>query len=316
MTKNFKANEIIFKQGDEGNSFFEIKTGTVAAFADYGEPTEKKLSEIVAGSVIGEIALVDSMPRSATCVAVSDVCAEEITRDEVEEYYKKDPSKVLLIARQLCGTLSRLTDDQGEAAATIAGLFPEGDKRKEGLKDKIQKFVAVYKMNKKYNQKSVEATLEYDEGGVKDSYRDYIEAYDNETIIFKEGENATCMYEVISGWVDIYTGYGQPEEKLIAGLGPGRFFGEIGLIGSSKRTATAVVTAPDTELLRINMDACKKIYEEDPGKIISVLKHLAYRIRVMTNRYLEACALISEVADAEALGGAGKELIARVRAYK
>lgn len=316
MKKNFKANEIIFRQGDEGNSLFEIKSGTVAAYADYGEADEKKLSEAVQGSIIGEIALVDAMPRSATCVAVSDVEAEEISRDEIEVYYRDDPSKILLIARQLCETLSRITDDQGEAAATLSGLFPEGDKRKEGLVDKIRNFVAVHKMNKKYNQKSVEATLEEDKGGVKDSYRDYIEAHDNGTVIFKEGEDAFCMYEVVSGWVDFYTSYGLPEEKLISGIGPGRFFGEMGLIGSAKRSTTAVVTAADTELLRINTDACQKIYEEDPTKIMKLLQHLAYRIRVMTNRYLEACALISEVADAEANGSANDELIARVRAYK
>ena len=66
-TRNFKAGEIIFGEGDAGVEFFVVKAGAVAIRR--GNRTLDVLGE---GEIFGEMALIDSEPRSATVVAESD----------------------------------------------------------------------------------------------------------------------------------------------------------------------------------------------------------------------------------------------------
>jgi CRP-like cAMP-binding protein len=66
-SRSFKAGEIIFKEGDPGLEFFVVKSGSVAIRR--GNRTLDVLRE---GEIFGEMALIDSEPRSATVVADSD----------------------------------------------------------------------------------------------------------------------------------------------------------------------------------------------------------------------------------------------------
>jgi len=66
-TQSYKAGDTIFKQGDAGSVFFVIKTGSVAVRS--GNRTLQVLGE---GEIFGEMALVDSQPRSASVLAETD----------------------------------------------------------------------------------------------------------------------------------------------------------------------------------------------------------------------------------------------------
>lgn len=65
--RSYKAGDVIFKEGDEGEEFFIIKSGTVSI--RLGNRTLQTIGE---GEVFGEMALIDSEPRSATVVAETD----------------------------------------------------------------------------------------------------------------------------------------------------------------------------------------------------------------------------------------------------
>ena len=61
---------MIFKAGDKGTEFFVIKTGKVRV--QLGNRTLQTLGE---GEIFGEMALIDTEPRSATLIADTDcVC--------------------------------------------------------------------------------------------------------------------------------------------------------------------------------------------------------------------------------------------------
>ena len=49
-------------------------------------------------------------------------------------------------------------------------------------------------------------------------------------VIFEQGKYEDWMYDVIQGRVGIYAGYGTEDEKLVAEMGAGEFFGEMGMI--------------------------------------------------------------------------------------
>ena len=66
-TQSYKAGDTIFRQGDSGDVFFVIKSGSVAVRA--GNRTLQVLGE---GEIFGEMALVDNEPRSASVLAETD----------------------------------------------------------------------------------------------------------------------------------------------------------------------------------------------------------------------------------------------------
>ncbi len=111
MSKAFRNGEIIFNEGDVGDTCFDVISGTVGIFTDYGSDVEKKLTEIHEGHIFGELALIDSFPRSATAVALTDVVVREFNLEDLENYFKEEPEKVTFIIKEMSDRISRLTGD-------------------------------------------------------------------------------------------------------------------------------------------------------------------------------------------------------------
>ena len=66
-TRTFKAGEYIFRAGDEGHEFYVVRAGKAAV--RLGNRTLEVLGE---GEIFGEMALIDSAPRSADVIAETD----------------------------------------------------------------------------------------------------------------------------------------------------------------------------------------------------------------------------------------------------
>ncbi len=71
VERKYKSGETIVKEGEQAVAFFMITKGKVEAIAGAGK-NATKLNELGAGSVFGEMALLDGMPRVATVKAVTD----------------------------------------------------------------------------------------------------------------------------------------------------------------------------------------------------------------------------------------------------
>jgi len=69
----------------------------------------------------------------------------------------------------------------------------------------------------------------------------HVREYSEGEVIFGQGVPGFGMYIVISGEVDIIL---EPEGSVIATLGEGEFFGELALLVSSPRSASAVAKTP------------------------------------------------------------------------
>jgi hypothetical protein len=64
------AGKVLFKEGDPGDAVYLIVKGWVCVFTGGGDRPERVLSELGAGACIGEMAVLDAAPRSATVRAV------------------------------------------------------------------------------------------------------------------------------------------------------------------------------------------------------------------------------------------------------
>ena len=74
--KNYKENEIIFKEGEIGDKLYMIKSGRVRVFTE-----NKYMRELGEGSCFGEVALLLDEPRTATIVASCDCKICYLTKD-------------------------------------------------------------------------------------------------------------------------------------------------------------------------------------------------------------------------------------------
>ncbi len=65
----------------------------------------------------------------------------------------------------------------------------------------------------------------------------HFEEFDPGEVVFQQGDTGDCAYFIHSGEVEVLTGTGA-QEKVVARLTPGQYFGEMALITSHPRNAT------------------------------------------------------------------------------
>ena len=294
--RQYKQGEVIFREKEIGDSFFYITDGRVGVYAGYGTGEEEKLSELGVGEYFGEMGLIESYPRSATVVALSDVRAEEVTCDEIDGYFKEAPDKVLKMMKQISSRIRKTTESYREVSDAIKEL--KTTDKKETLMDKLKKFAKVYLAR----EEEIDGLSAEDIREIMNSQSDgessQTDNYEKGTIIFKEGEIGTCMYDVHSGKVGIYSDYGTKKEKKIAEIFPNEFFGEMGMIEKLPRSATAVALEDDTFVEFFYEEDIPKLFDKNPLKLQMILQHFSYRLRRMTREYLEACRLAYEISQA------------------
>ncbi len=99
-----------------------------------------------------------------------------------------------------------------------------------------------------------------------------------DTVVFNTGDPADAVYVVASGKVNIVVTSSEGKELILAVLGAGQVFGEMGLLDSSPRSA-AVTTATAVELLVINRDEFHRMLDTQPQISRKLLTMLAQRLR-------------------------------------
>ncbi len=95
-----EAGETVFAQGEVGDRMYFIESGQVQVRAQTvdGRTT---LTELGAGALVGEMALLTGKPRTATAQAVTDVQLWALEKDDFDELTHKYPRFVLAITRAL-----------------------------------------------------------------------------------------------------------------------------------------------------------------------------------------------------------------------
>lgn len=117
--RQFNNGQTIFFAGDEGNSMMIVLEGRVQISAMSEEGKEITLNYIDAGGLLGEIALLDGKPRSATATAVGCCKLAYIQRSEFIPYLRSNSDVAIQLLMVLCDKL-RNTSNMLENL----GLFP------------------------------------------------------------------------------------------------------------------------------------------------------------------------------------------------
>jgi CRP/FNR family cyclic AMP-dependent transcriptional regulator len=92
--RDYKAGDVIFKEGDAAQELFIIQSGDVEI--RLGNRLVEKLPQF---SIFGEMALIDANPRSATAVAASDVKLVPVTEKQFLFLISNTPHFALNVMR-------------------------------------------------------------------------------------------------------------------------------------------------------------------------------------------------------------------------
>jgi DNA-binding CsgD family transcriptional regulator len=105
-----------------------------------------------------------------------------------------------------------------------------------------------------------------------------IREYRKSEVIFEEGSTGVEMFIVYSGKVRLSTK--EPGREItLATMGSGEFFGEMAVIDSAFRTATAIADEDNTKLVIINQKKFREIAREFPEFTMTIMQHLCRRLR-------------------------------------
>jgi len=98
------------------------------------------------------------------------------------------------------------------------------------------------------------------------------------TTIMAGGDATDSLYIVLSGRLKVMMSDSDGKEVILSILGPGEFFGEMGLIDDEPRSAS-VVTIEPCELLFISKRDFKKCLLENSDMSMAVMRGLVRRLR-------------------------------------
>jgi CRP-like cAMP-binding protein len=102
--RSYLKDEVIFDQGEEGQALYFVTSGKVL-ICRQGEPETGKIAEVGAGSLFGELALLDGSPRSAQARAAEDCVLSALSRADFNgllETHAVIASKIALqLAREM-----------------------------------------------------------------------------------------------------------------------------------------------------------------------------------------------------------------------
>jgi CRP/FNR family transcriptional regulator, cyclic AMP receptor protein len=115
-TVRARAGQTVIRQGDVGEWMLLLLEGTVDVVKSTDSGETSRLAVVKEGASIGEMSMLDSAPRYASCVALEDVRAGVLTRPAIAYLIQNHPAigaKLLvkltqLLAQRLRNTSNRL----------------------------------------------------------------------------------------------------------------------------------------------------------------------------------------------------------------
>lgn len=112
--RRYPEGQVLTSEGDPGDGLLIIEHGSVRVSRYTAAGQEVVLAIVEAPDAIGELALVDGAPRSATVTAQTDVQIRVLPREAFLELVASDPNVTLAVMRVLAGmvraTNERLSD--------------------------------------------------------------------------------------------------------------------------------------------------------------------------------------------------------------
>lgn len=101
------AKTVVFKEGDPGDALYIIKSGKVNILKRTSSGTDSVLATLGKEMVIGDMAVIDDMPRSASVVTVQDTVFLVITKNDFKALLSSTPEIAFQILKMMTERLRK-----------------------------------------------------------------------------------------------------------------------------------------------------------------------------------------------------------------
>ena len=115
--RKLAADEVLFVAGDPGNGFYRVEEGLLKISIASASGAERILAILGPGSIVGDLAIIDGKPRSASVSALRDTRLQFVSHAAFDAFAEKNPEVYKYLAKVLAARL-RDTD-----AIVAAGSF-------------------------------------------------------------------------------------------------------------------------------------------------------------------------------------------------
>lgn len=116
--RTYKADEIIFWEGEPGVGMYIVLDGQVGIYKELGGDQREELARLKRGEFFGELALLDESPRSATAITTDQSTILGLFRPDLMELIERKPrlgNKFLFNLALLIGERLKHTNDELQA---------------------------------------------------------------------------------------------------------------------------------------------------------------------------------------------------------
>lgn len=125
-TQRRQKGEVLFREGDPEPSMYIIVRGSVSILKNDGASGTTALARLGPGQTLGEMALLDGWPRSATCVAAEDLVLLVFKRAELDRLLEDKPKLGVKVLLKLSRFLSQRLRQTSGTLAEVIGTTKDG----------------------------------------------------------------------------------------------------------------------------------------------------------------------------------------------
>ena len=104
--RSYTVGQTIFREGEPGDNLYIVTEGEVDILMNGGHVLET----VGPGGIVGELALVDDKPRSATVIARTDCVLAPVSRPHFLALVRLTPSFAIQVMRVMAERLRRTTN--------------------------------------------------------------------------------------------------------------------------------------------------------------------------------------------------------------
>lgn len=282
--------QTLFNQGDEGDAMYLVEAGGVDIFTRYQDGREERQRTFGPGDVVGEFALLDGAPRSASARANGPARLLRLQRQVFMRFISSRPDVITAMLRYLAGKLRHTTDlVEGQEAASggpepllapaAAGAPSAGAPDGTSLAQRLQESVVF---------RGIETPVL--EALVKVMDRRTFSA--GEVLFEKPGAGAPVdqlpdsLCFILSGRVRIYLPDEQGGERTFRYYGPNEIVGEVALLDQQPRSASGAAAEP-LDVLALNRENFLRFLDDHRRVGLAMMRNMTGRIRY-TQNFLES----------------------------
>ena len=278
-----EKDEVIFREGDQGDTMYIIQSGTVEISQDK-DGKKLVLALLEKGAFFGEMALIDKHLRSATAAAVSNSRLLPFTRTSIMERIRQDPGVVLHLLTTLCQRITQTNHrlhtmvQSNEALRSFVEskgqILPESTENGSNFETSPSADISP-----KFSADTHTSVLQEPPKHTVDLSIPHEECIlvENGKAVFHQGDHGNSLYIIVEGGVEISQGP-EDDRNVLAYLGPGDFFGETAMITDQPRTAHAFALGK-TYLFPITKDDFLEQFKTKPELALYILQGLIIRLR-------------------------------------